>query len=301
MAGPLTGCERRGGRSDTLFGLGGALCARRRAPGLAGILVAGALAAACASSGATTDADRNTDPPEVTYSAADALLDEGQFFDAAEKFEEVDRDHPYAPEARRALVMSAYAYYRAARYPEALSAAERYITLHPGTSEAALAHNIMALAEFDQIQDPKRDQTRTRKALDALETVQRRYPDSRYAEESQSRINAARDVLAASEMNVGRYYLERHNYLAAINRFRVVVTDYQTTVQVEEALMRLTEAYMALGIVQEAQTAAAVLGHNFPDSEWYQHAFKLLQTKGLEPHYSEGSWMTRTLRRLSPI
>ena len=240
-------------------------------------------------------------PPEAMYSEADTLLDGKSYGDAAKKFEQVDREHPYSPLARKSIVMSAYSYYKAGAYPEAISSAERYVTLHPGTKETALAYNIIALSYYDQIKDPKRDQSRTRKALQALQTVVRRYPDSRYAEKAKNRINITMDLLAASEMNVGRYYLKQRNYLASINRFKVVVTEYQTTAHVEEALMRLTEAYMALGITNEAQTAAAVLGHNFPDSKWYPHAYSLLEQGGLEPREVQGSWITRTWGSIRPF
>lgn len=261
-------------------------------------LVSLALLVGCASK---AEVVKDPDPPEVAYSQADQLLERGKWSDAAEKFESIDRNHPYAKEARDAIVMAAYAHYKAGNYSEAIQAAQRFVTLHPGAKEAALAQHLIALSYYDQINDPKRDQTRTRKALNALKTLVQRYPDSPYAKEAQARINATNDVLAASEMNVGRYYMKRGNYLAAINRFRTVVTEYQTTIHVQEALLRLTEAYMALGITNEAQTAAAVLGHNFPDSEWYQHAYKLLQSGGLEPHAHEGSWITRTWSRVKPI
>lgn len=238
-----------------------------------------------------------TKPPEVLYQEGDAFLSKGEYTYAAEKFEEVDRQHPYAPEARRAIVMAAFAYQKAGKSVEAVSAARRYITLHPGTKEAALAQNIIATSYYDRINDPKRDQSDTKRALVELETLIRRYPDTRYAEEAQKRIKIARDVLAAAEMNVGRYYLKQHNYLAAINRFRTVVTEYQTTAHVEEALMRLSEAYMALGIVNEAQTAAAVLGHNFPESPWYKDAYALLKTGGHVPREDSGSWISRTWKR----
>lgn len=253
----------------------------------------------CASSGADT---KNLTPeaPEVVYNRADALMTKGEFRAAAEQFEIVDRDHPYSPYARRAIVMSAYARYKAGHYEEAIAAANRYVTLHPGTEETALAYHIIASARFDQITDQQRDQTKTKQALQALETLVRRFPDSRYAEQARNRIKICHDILAASEMNVGRYYLERHNYLAAINRFRVVITDYQTTAHVEEALMRVAEAYMALGIKGEAQTAAAVLGYNFPDSKWYQHAYALLKSDGLEPHQDAGSWITRAWKTVKP-
>jgi outer membrane protein assembly factor BamD len=190
--------------------------------------------------------------------------------------------------------MAAYAYYKAGKYDDAISAADRYLTLHPGTKESDLAQNIIGMSYYDRILDPKRDQTNSRKALAAYETLLQRYPDSRYAAAAQNRVRILRDVLAASEMTVGRWYLRHNNFLAAINRFRTVVTNYQTTEQAPEALMRLTEAYMALGIVNEAQTAAAVLGHNFPDSKWYSHAYGLLGKRGLQPKEHEGSWITET-------
>ncbi len=236
-------------------------------------------------------------PPDVLYKEGDAYLAKGEWTKAAEKFEEVDRQHPYAQEARMAIVMSAYAYQKAGKNVEAVAAARRYITLHPGTKEAALAQNIIATSYFDRINDPNRDQSDTKKAVVELETLIRRYPDSRYVEDAKKRLKIARDVLAASEMEVGRYYMKQQRYDAAINRFRTVVSDYQTTAHVEEALMRLTECYMALGIVNEAQTAAAVLGHNFPDSKWYQDSYALLKKGGVEPHEDSGSWIARTWKK----
>jgi outer membrane protein assembly factor BamD len=259
-----------------------------------------ALLGACASSSADSEVT-NPNPPEVIYAQADALLSKGKYATAAETFETVDRLHPYSPQARRAIVMAAYAHYRAGHHEEAIQAAKRYTTLHPGTKESALAYHIIANARYDQITDQSRDQTRTKQALTALETLVRRYPDSTYAAQARNRIKIARDILAASEMEVGRYYLKRHNYLAAINRFRVVITEYQTTPQVEEALMRVAEAYMALGVKGEAQTATAVLGYNFPDSKWYQHAYTLLKSDGLEPREDTGSWISRAWTKVKPF
>lgn len=264
------------------------------------LLLLGSLGlAGCASSDSEVGGIANPNPPETIYAEGDKLLDDHSYKDAAKKFEEVDRDHPYSPLARRAIVMSAWSHYKAGDYADAISTAQRYITLHPGTKESALAHHIIASSYYDQIKDPKRDQTRTKKALAALNTVISRYPDSRYAEKAKNRIKITQDLLAAKEMDVGRYYLKQENYLASINRFRAVVTDYQTTAHVEEALLRLTEAYMALGIANEAQTAAAVLGHNFPDSKWYPPAYNLLQGSGLEPKQSESSWISRTWGRIT--
>ena len=236
----------------------------------------------------------NNDPPDIIYGKAEKSIDKGDFSEAARQYEQVDINHPYSQEARRAIVMAAYAYYKAGKYDEANSAAQRYLTLHPGTQESDLAQNIVGMSYYDQVLDPKRDQTNARKSLAAYQTLLQRYPDSRYAGEAQNRVRILRDLLAASEMTVGRFYLRKNNYLAAINRFRTVVTDYQTTEQVEEALMRLSEAYMALGIVNEAQTAAAVLGHNFPDSKWYNNAYSLLAKRGVQPQEHEGSWITKT-------
>ncbi|MGB2931716.1 MAG: outer membrane protein assembly factor BamD [Methyloceanibacter sp.] len=232
--------------------------------------------------------------PDVIYGRADTMLDKQSYEAAARQYEEVDINHPYSREARRAIVMASYAYYKAGKYDDAVSAADRYLTLHPGTPESDLAQNIVGMSYYDQVLDPKRDQTNARKALQAYLTLLQRYPDSRYAGEAQNRARILRDLLAAGEMQVGRYYLRHSNYLAAINRFRVVVTDYQTTAQIEEALSRLTEAYMALGIVPEAQTAAAVLGYNFPESKWYKNSYTLLQKKGQKPQVHPGSWITKT-------
>jgi outer membrane protein assembly factor BamD len=279
-------------------GLGLAL--RRLGPGQRGaaalaLLVTVSLVGGCGSSFFTKPDDEvSNDPPDVLYGRADKLLGSGKYEDAAKEYEKVDINHPYSQEARRAIVMAAYAYYKKGDYDNAVSSADRYLTLHPGTKESDLAQDIIAMAYYDQILDPKRDQTNARKALQAYQKLLQRYPDSRYAAEAENRARVLRDLLAASEMTVGRYYLRHNNYLAAINRFRIVVTDYQTTPQIEEALSRLTEAYMALGIVNEAQTAAAVLGHNFPDSKWYEHAFSLLDRSGLQPQEHEGSWITQT-------
>jgi outer membrane protein assembly factor BamD len=227
------------------------------------------------------------------YAEADRSLNSGAYSDAARKFEDLDRDHPYAPEARRAMVMAGYAYYKAGKYQEAIVAAKRYTTMHPGTKDAALAHHIIASSHFDEMKDPTRDQSATRKALTELKTLVQRYPDSPYVKQAENRIRLCEDALAASEMNVGRYYLKRGNHVAAINRFKTVVAEHQTTAHVEEALTRLTESYVALGIMNEAQSAAAVLGHNFPQSRWYADAYALLQRVGLKPQLNSKSWVSQ--------
>jgi outer membrane protein assembly factor BamD len=238
--------------------------------------------------------------------AADRLYNEGLYLlnvrkkpaDAAKKFEEVDRQHPYSEWARKSLIMSSYAYYQAGDYDDCVSGAQRYITLHPGSPDAAYAQYLIGASYFDEIPDITRDQARTEKALAALQEVSRKYPTSEYAVSAKQKIDMAVDQLAGKEMQIGRYYLEKKDYTGAINRFKVVVTKYQTTRHVEEALMRLTEAYMALGIADEAQTAAAVLGHNFPDSVWYKHAYVLVKTGGNEPVENKGSWISRAFSKV---
>jgi len=262
------------------------------------VMFATSLVAACASTNKNAKALLNPDPPGKMYATADSYLNRGKFQKAAKKFEDLDRDHPYAPEARRAMVMAAYAYFRAGKFPEAIATARRYTTLHPGTKEAPFAHHIIASCYFEEINGPQNDQASTLKALNELRTLKARYPNSKYAQKADNRIRIAMDSLAAREMEVGRYYLKRRKYLASINRFKKVVSDYATTNQVEEALMRLTEAYMALGIVNEAQTAAAVLGHNYPQSRWYKDAYVLLQSGGVAPREDTGSWLSRTWKNL---
>jgi outer membrane protein assembly factor BamD len=234
------------------------------------------------------------------YAEADAFLAKGNYEEAAKRFEELDRDHPYAPEARRAMVMAAYAYYKGGKQPEAIASARRYTTVHPGTKDAALAHHVIASAYFDDIKDPAHDQTAARRALAELKIIVARYPDSPYAKQAENRIRICEDSIAASEMTIGRYYLQKKQYVAAINRFKTVVTDHQTTQHVEEALHRLVEANLALGIVPEAQSAAAVLGYNYPNSKWYQNSYALLGQQGLKPQETEGSWISRQWKKIVP-
>ena len=235
---------------------------------------------------------------------ADKLYNEGLYLlnqkkepkEAAKKFEEVDRQHPYSEWARKSLIMSAYAYYESGAYDDCVNSARRYVTLHPGSPDAAYAQFLIGSSYFDQIPEISRDQSRTEKAVESLEEVVRKYPNSEYAVAAKRKIEMARDQLAGKEMEVGRWALQRREYTGAINRFKVVVTRYQRTRHVEEALMRLTEAYMALGIVDEAQTSAAVLGHNFPESRWYKDAFALMQSRGLQPTENKASWISQAFR-----
>jgi outer membrane protein assembly factor BamD len=258
------------------------------------------LLAGCASSIDATSA-LNSDPPEKMYADADQMMSAGKYEAAAAKFEELDRSHPYSPEARRAIVLAAYAYYKAGKVPEAIASAERYTVMHPGTKDAPFAHHIIASAYFDDMKGANRDQGTTRKALEQYKILKTRYPDSKYAEQADNRIRICEDTLAAHEMEVGRYYLKRKNYIGGINRFKTVVSDYQTTAHVEEALARLTEAYMALGIKEEAQTAAAVLGYNFPNSKWYKDSYALLQSDGLAPREDNGSWISKAWKSLPVV
>lgn len=261
-------------------------------------LAAALLASGCANDKEAAAKALNPDPPEKMYAAADQALQKGNWSSAARRFEDLDRDHPYSVEARRAIVMSAYSYYKAGKYTEAVATAERYTAMHPGTKEAALAHHIIASAHFDEIRDPQRDQTATRKALAELRTLRDRYPESPYTKQAENRIRIAEDILAASEMSVGRFYLNAHNYSGAINRFKVVAGEYQTTAHVEEALYRLVESNMALGILPEAQAAGAVLGHNFPNSQWYADAYGLLKNGGVAPQ--SGGWLANAWKSILP-
>ncbi|MGY4451468.1 outer membrane protein assembly factor BamD [Bradyrhizobium sp. i1.3.1] len=239
------------------------------------------------------------EPADKIYNEGLYLMNEKKDMKGAnKKFEEVDRQHPYSDWARKSLLMSAYASYQGGDYDGCIGAATRYVTLHPGSPDAAYAQYLIAASHYDQIPDISRDQARTEKAIAALEEVNRKYPNSEYATSAKAKIEGARDQLAGKEMNVGRYYMQKRDYTAAINRYKAVVTQYQTTRHVEEALFRLTEAYMTIGIVAEAQTAAAVLGHNFPDSRWYKDAYNLVKSGGLEPSENQGSWMSRAFKKI---
>ena len=239
------------------------------------------------------------DPADKLYNEGLYLMNSKRDYkQAARRFEEVDRQHPYSEWARKALLMSAYAHYEGNAYEDSVAAAKRYVTLHPGSPDAAYAQFLIASSYFDQIPDVTRDQQRTEKALQALDEVVRKYPGSEYATAAKQKMEIARDQIAGREMETARFYQKKRDYIAAINRFKVVITQYQTTRHVEEALMRLTEMYMALGIVNEAQTAAAVLGHNFPDSQWYKEAYRLVKGGGLEPYEDQGSWISKAFKKV---
>jgi len=234
-----------------------------------------------------------TDPPDVLYNQGLANLESGRLKEAARKFDALDRQHPYSEYARKAMVMAAFTNYRQGNYDEAINAGKRYVALYPSTEDAAYAQYIVGLSYFRQIRDVTQDQKESRRAIEAMDEVVQRWPESEYVEDAKTKIRFARDQLAGKEMQIGRYYLERREYLAAIKRFRYVVEQYSNTRHVEEALARLTEAYFAMGLASEAQTAAAVLGHNYPDSQWYTDSYKLLQSGGLEPRENAGSWLSK--------
>lgn len=285
--------------------------ASRRITGFAAfalLLLPGMVSGACAQNAVEDFFNKIFKKDDDTFieEPADKLYNEGLFFlnekkdfrAAIKKFDEVDRQHPYSDLARKSLLMSAYANYEAKNYDDAIGSATRYVTLHPSSPDAAYAQYLISMSHFDQIIDITRDQARTEKAMASLEEVIRKHPNTEYATNARRKLEVARDQLAGKEMLVGRYYMERRDYTGAINRFKAVVTQYQRTRHVEEALMRLAEAYMALGIVGEAQTAAAVLGHNFPDSPWYKDAYQLVKSGGLEPSENKASWISKTFKKL---
>ena len=215
-------------------------------------------------------------PVEKMYNAAAEKLDEGSFVEAAKKFDEVEQNYPYSQWATRAQLMSGYAYYKNLRYDDALLALDRFIALHPGDDNIAYAYYLKSLCYYEQISDVRRDQNMTEMALDSLRQVKVRFPDSDYAKDAALKIDLTLDHLAGKEMEIGRYYLERKQYQASINRFEKVVEQYQTTTHVPEALHRLTEAYLSLGIADEARRNAAILGRNYPQSKWYKDTYKLV-------------------------
>lgn len=211
------------------------------------------------------------------YATAKERLDRGEFKLAAALFDEVERQHPYSVWARRAQLMSAFSYYMGRDYTESTNSAQRFLSIHPGNRDAPYAHYLIALNYYEQISDVTRDQKITQQALDALGELIRRYPNTRYAADARLKVDLVNDHLAGKEMEIGRFYQRRGNWLASVVRFRKVVDTYETTSHAPEALMRLTESYLALGIPEEAKKAAAVLGANYPGSKWYEHAYALVQ------------------------
>jgi outer membrane protein assembly factor BamD len=237
-------------------------------------------------------------PADQIYDQGLARLQANNPEDAGKKFAELDKQYPFSQWSRRGLLMQTYSQYKAAQYDDAIANANRYVSLYPTAPDAAYAAYLGAMSQYNQIPDITRDQERAEKAVQAFANLIQKWPKSEYVEDAKFKIQVARDQLAGKEVSVGRFYLNRRNYTAAINRFREVLAKYQTTRHAEEALYRLTEAYMGLGVTNEAQTAAAVLGHNFPDSQWYQDAYKLLQTGGLSPEEDKGSWISKVFKKV---
>lgn len=214
-------------------------------------------------------------PVEQLYNRAANTIDKGEFYDAAKRFDEVDRQYPYSQWATRAQLMSGYAHYKNLKYDEAILALDRFIELHPGDENVAYAYYLRALCYYEQISDVRRDQKMTQLALENLKQVTERFGSSKYARDASLKIDLTMDHLAGKEMEIGRYYLERRQYQASIPRFQRVIDNYQTTTHVPEALHRITEAYLSLGLMDEAKKSAAILGHNYPQSSWYKDSYRL--------------------------
>mgnify|MGYP006429194241 FL=1 len=259
-----------------------------------GLLLACALALPVGLAGCASDEPEYVERPvgELYNQAMDQLLDEN-YQQAAQTFDEVERQHPYSTWASKAQLMAGYAHYLNDNYTEAVNALDRFIELHPGNRDIAYAYYLKALTYYEQIADVRRDQEMTRQARSALQEVANRFPNTKYARDARLKLDLTEDHLAGAEMVVGRYYLDNGHYLAAIKRFRRVIEEHQTTTHVPEALHRLVEAYMALGVVDEAQATAAVLGHNYPGSEWYADSYELLTGRDVTPERDKDSWISR--------
>ncbi|MFN3211835.1 MAG: outer membrane protein assembly factor BamD [Henriciella sp.] len=239
-------------------------------------------------------------PVEQLYARAVDELDQRDFQQSILLFNEVERQHPYSEWARRSSLMSAFASYESRAYDEAIATSQRYLSLNPAGQGASYAYYLIAVSYFDQIMDVGRDQKTTELARDALLDVVRRYPESDYARDATVKLDMVRDQLAGKEMEIGRWYLRRNQHLSAINRFRTVVSEYETTSHTPEALHRLVEVYLSTGLKQEALAAGAVLGYNFPESVWYEYSYRLLSGQGLDPEGATEAQKRTWLQRLIP-
>ncbi len=237
-------------------------------------------------------------PVEQIYNEAFDELERGNFINAALQFDEVERQHPYSIWARRAMVMAAYTYYLQNKYDEAILTGTRFLALYPGNKRAAYVYYLIALCQYERISDVKRDQLITELAQQALIEVIRRFPDTDYARDAVLKLDLTSDHLAGKEMDVGRYYLKRGHYVAASVRFSNVIKNFPRTSHVPEALHRLTEVYLSLGVENEAQNAAAVLGYNFPNSRWYEDSYAFLVERQLTPKADPSSWISRALDKV---
>jgi outer membrane protein assembly factor BamD len=248
-----------------------------RSAALGTALILGLSLTGCATSKAKSDTKYVARDVNTLYTAARDRLDRGQYKVAAQLFDEVERQHPYSVWARRAQLMSAFSYYLAREYSSSIESAQRFLSIHPGNKDAPYALYLVAVDYYEQIQDVTRDQKITQQALDAMGELIRRYPETRYAADARLKVDLINDHLAGKEMEIGRFYERRREWLAATIRFRKVVDNYDSTSHVAEALMRLTECYLALGIPDEAKKSAAVLGANYPGSKWYERAYDLVR------------------------
>lgn len=230
-------------------------------------------------------------PVEQIYNTAMNYLEAGDYKQAAQQFDEVERQHPYSVWAVRAQLMAAFALYQDNKYDEAINTLDRFIQLNPGHDDVPYAYYLRGLSYYEQISDVGRDQSMTQRALAAFDELVRRFPDSRYARDAELKMDLTRDHLAGKHMEIGRYYQNQGYHLAAINRFQTVVEDYQTTTHVAEALHRLVESYLILGVYNEAKATAAVLGHNYPGSDWYIDSYALLTGEDLAPERDDESWI----------
>jgi outer membrane protein assembly factor BamD len=235
---------------------------------------------------------------EEIFTSGEKEILRKRYGDAAEKFTEVERLYPYSDWAKRALIMQVYSFHKDQSYENVVSAANRFIEFHPNDKDVPYAYYLIGLSYYDQVLAIGRDQELAKEALRVFSLITKEYPESKYASSSQIRFNFLRDHLASKEMEVGRYYLKRYHYAPAINRFRGVIEEYSTTSQVPEALHRLAEAYLSLGLVNEAQTAGAILGFNYRSTEWYGRTFELLSSKGLKPKSSGNSWLSKIYRQV---
>ena len=235
---------------------------------------------------------------EEIFTSGEKEILRKRYGDAAEKFTEVERLYPYSDWAKRALIMQVYSFHKDQSYENVVSAANRFIEFHPNDKDVPYAYYLIGLSYYDQVLAIGRDQELAKEALRVFSLITKEYPESKYASSSQIRFNFLRDHLASKEMEVGRYYLKRSHYAPAINRFRGVIEEFPTTSQVPEALHRLVEAYLSLGLVNEAQTAGAILGYNYRSTEWYERTFALLSSKGLKPKSSGNSWLSKIYRQV---
>ena len=262
------------------------------------LMLLAATLAACGPQKATTLPLENYTAEEI-YKRGEVILEsDAKPEEALNYFQEVERLYPYSEYAKRALIMQAYTLHKSKSYEEARAAAQRFLDFYPGDEDAAYASYLLALSYYDQIDEVGRDQGLTFQALQALRTVIEQYPDSEYAKSSMLKFDLAFDHLAGKEMEIGRYYLKRGNYTAGINRFRIVVQDFQTTTHTAEALHRLVEGYLALGLTDEAQTAGAILGYNYKSSPFYEDSFRLLKDRGLSPEAKGNSWLASAYRQM---